>query len=283
MINPTTYSRPLTLQEAVVSLNEADSMALVGGGFLLGELTFSFSRVVDVQDLRELKKVQFDDALKVGGAVTLEALIASDFVTPELKNSITRTLPINMRNNVTIHEALSSPHAPVEFLAMLTILGATVDHIGFEKGKLKEGRNPNQPILEFINTLDESGLPYQGLITGLTIPTPFDRVAIVTDFIGRTPKDFPIMSIASSISIVDGSVQFAQIALYGASESRLYAVDTFQLRGKSLTDDVIAEFAQSVSDIVSPVSDYQGSVDYRKAMVSVLIRRALVASVEILK
>ncbi len=46
-------------------------------------------------------------------------------------------------------------------------------------------------------------------------------------------------------------------------------------RGQRLTDDVIAAVARTASEEVDPISDVQGSADYRREMVGVWVSRAL--------
>ena len=75
MTNPTRYSRPATLQEAIRLSQEPDAIALAGGALTFGKTLLPHAHVIDLQDVAQLNAIEVtESALLLGGAVRLQAV-----------------------------------------------------------------------------------------------------------------------------------------------------------------------------------------------------------------
>jgi carbon-monoxide dehydrogenase medium subunit len=278
MINPTTYHRPKTLDEALHALNRPDSVALIGGGLLLRGVLLPYAAVVDMQDLQEFKGVRYaNENITLGGNASLQDVFASDYVLPRMRDCIGRLLPINQRNGISVHESITAPDAPLEWLSSLVALGATLDHTGFEKGKLTANEHTSQPIADFLSELNHFGMPYAGFVKHVHIPIAQSHAALGTAVLARTPRDIPIVQASAFIALDDAEiVTTARIALVGAHrKNRVLQLQTQALQGQRFDLDSIQAFAQKIPDQTLPLGDYRGSEDYRRAMSAVITQRAL--------
>ena len=83
----------------------------------------------------------------------------------------------------------------------------------------------------------------------------------------RGSFDFPILGVAAAVKMKGGVVEDARIAL-GAVASRPFLVDKAGefLKGKALTDDVIAEAASLVANRAKPMDNTDMDLYWRKAV-----------------
>lgn len=281
MTNPMHYFRPKTLVEAIERAARPGSVALAGGALLLGRQDVPFETIVDLQDLVELEQIFHDDqGLHIGGVCTLQNVVESAHVLDEVKDSLTRALPLNIRNGASVGESLVVNDPPREWLAVLLVLDAQVEHAGHlasaEKSTLWE-----QPLAEFVQYLVLHQHPYQGIITQVRIPPANPVTLIGAACVARTPADFPIVNAAVRVTLEsNGVVSRAVAAVGGASALPVTALELSALVGQALADDLIARALENVESHLRPVSDYRGSSEYRKEMAGLMVQRALAQCIE---
>jgi carbon-monoxide dehydrogenase medium subunit len=270
------YYRASTLAEAIERAAHHGSIALAGGALALSGLNLPFDTVIDLQDLLDLKRIEHDEhGLHIGGINTLQEVVESPLVADKLKQAITRTVPLNIRNGASVGESLMVKQPPSEWLAALVALDANIEHAGHlaevEKSPLWE-----QSLEEFVPFLHLHGHPYQGIITQVRIPPMGRHTAIGSAVVSRTPTDIPIINAAVRVTLDHGGlVKSAVAAIGGASELPVLRVELLPLLGHPIDDGNIQHAVEIVDSQVHPISDYLGSSDYRRQMVAVCIRRAL--------
>jgi carbon-monoxide dehydrogenase medium subunit len=95
----------------------------------------------------------------------------------------------------------------------------------------------------------------------------------------RRHNDFAVISVACvGDRSDDGRWRDVRIALGGVSDLAVLAdVAARSLEGSALSDAEIAEAAQLAIEVVDPPSDIRASAEYRRHLVPVYVRRALVA------
>lgn len=279
MINPTTYHRPRNLDEAIQQLNQPGSIALAGGGMLLGSVTLDYAIIVDTQDIAQLSKIEGDAAsgLRLGGGASLQAVIEYDGTPFVLRQSITRLLASNQRSGISVGESLSVAEPPLEWLAMLVVMGAEIEHAGYKKGALSTTFE-RVSLLDFISAVEQHGYPYAGLVNAIYLPAVDGRTTQGGAFVGRTPADFPIVNAAAQVRLnEDGVVDSVNVAVAGASPQPVMLVNVESLVGQALNEDRIISAVAEVPAQVNPVADYQGGAEYRREMAGVMVKRALLA------
>lgn len=270
MTNPKSYLRPTTLDEAVRLAAQPGTIALAGGGLLLGTLDFPYETVVDLQAVPELNRIDAgDNGVTVGGAVSLQTLVESDSLIPALKRSITRFLPLNQRSNTSVGESLIAPQPLREWLAALVALDVGVELIS------SDGTHDTYSIAELTETDSEPTL-HSGIIASVFIPHLEAVEALGTAFVARTPADDPIVNAAAFVALNDDhTIANAFVALCGVSAQPVVNVLMATLVGMPFDAANSASAAKWIATQVNPVDDWRGSADYRREMARVTTQRAL--------
>ncbi len=280
MSKPKQYFRPSTLEEALELAIKPGYIAIARGAPFLGEVLLPYDAVVDLQEIAELAaKTHDEDNIYLGGNLTLQSVISWEHTPELLKASIMRSIPLNLRNGISVGESLTGRYILPEWVAMLTAMGAVIEHAG-SLGDETQLNFWEQSIPEFVNYLHAHGRHYQGVVKGVRIPVPTANSYFGTAHIARTPGDVAIINIAVRVQIEGNQVTHATAALCGASQEVVLQLELSPLIGEPLTEATIAAASSFVEENSQPVGDYKGSATYRRAMASVLARRALTMCAE---
>lgn len=274
MIYPITYYRPTNLEEALHQLREPEALAFAGGGLLFSGTLLPYPTLIDLQDIPELSRVLIDpqDA-HIGGAAALEAVASADWAPLRLRQSITRVLPINQRNGISISESLTVAEPPQEWLAALAALDAYVHHLGHQKSQL--AMTPLvEHVTEFIAGRQMHPGPYEGIILELRIPRLSGGAVLGSAQIARTPRDYPIVTAFVRLAKGDGQLR-VRAALGGVDALPVVSYELHDWLGGKLDDAALAQAAAAIGEQVQPLDDLRGSAEYRRAMTPVVLRRAL--------
>ena len=276
MANPRNYYRPTTLEDALERAIHPGSIALAGGALTLGGIVLPYETLVDLQAIPALHQIEVRDGMiTIGGAVSLQQVVRLSSAPEVLKQSLTRALPLNIRNGASVGESLTVADPPPEWLATLVALGATIEHAG-KLGSRDQDTFWEQPVAEFVTLLNEHGHPYQGIVKALNLPPLNNDTAVGIAHVARTPADRPIVNASARLRLdEDGSVTEALVVICGASKTPVLTLELSALAGKALTDASMAVAIESIPERVHPVGDYLGSVEYRQQMASLCVRRAL--------
>jgi CO/xanthine dehydrogenase FAD-binding subunit len=279
MPNPHLYYRPKTLDEALHLTTQPGAIALAGGALTFGQLALPYEILVDLQDVPELKQIDMiDNTLHIGGAVILQNVIDAPQISPALKRSLLRGMPLNLRNNTSVGESLLSKDAPGEWLAALVALGARVVYVGRVEPDFlasSEGE-PLEAFIAYVASRRAQGEEYQDTVLSLHIPQLPERSTLGMAQVARTPADAPIVNAAVWTQISgDGMVEAAVAVIGGASDLPIVRLELSTLIGNPLDEANIASAVKAVAPQVNPVGDYRGSADYRREMARLMVQRAL--------
>jgi CO/xanthine dehydrogenase FAD-binding subunit len=267
MTTPVRYHRPATLTEALQLAQEPGAIALAGGAATFGALDLPYQSVVDLQGIPELKRVEAGESnIYFGAACSLQQVAETAEVPLVVRRSLTRANPLNVRHGASVGESLLQPTRFPEWLVVLAAHDAGVEYLTF-KGK--------SSVASVSELLGEDDPFADKLITGLHVPLPGNGEALGSAHIARTPADAPILCAAAFLQVEGEKVEMAFAALYGASAQPILRLHLTALEGHPLSNENIRAAAESVSDQVEPLSDALASADYRRAMASVVLRRAL--------
>src|SRR5690606_31565688 len=97
-------------------------------------------------------------------------------------------------------------------------------------------------------------------------------------FIPRNEMDIAVVGVGASVTLdEDGeTVQQARIGLGAVAATPLVAVDAAQaLVGKPLSDETLAAAAEAAREIITPIDDMRGTVDFRRHVTGVLVERVV--------
>jgi carbon-monoxide dehydrogenase medium subunit len=97
--------------------------------------------------------------------------------------------------------------------------------------------------------------------------------------VARRSGDFALAAVAATLTLHDGAIGQARIAMTGVDETARRAVEAEALLiGRALTPELIDATIAAVRATVAPPTDLHASADYRRHLVGVLAGRALTAA-----
>jgi carbon-monoxide dehydrogenase medium subunit len=145
------------------------------------------------------------------------------------------------------------------------------------RGPQGERRIPAQQL--FQATLTTSLAPLE-IITEVRLPAmPAQAVCAVEEF-ARRKGDFAIAAVAVMLMRDGERCIKARLATAGVSPASIRLRDAEAvLEQKGLDEDAIAEAADKAKAAVDPVSDLNGSAEYRRHLTGVLMSRAVLKAI----
>lgn len=268
MANPTTYHRPKTLAEALELAAQPGAIPLAGGGLALGSLDLPYETIIDVQDVPEMTRIdRHENGATFGAAVSLETVLEWADLPDAFRRALTRAIPLNLRDNISIGESLRLWQTPIlrEWITALLAHDAGIETVGAES----ESVWGNMIELLAADQLE------QAFITALNLPLLREGHALGAATVARTPADAPIVNAAAFIYVDGRRVESEFVFVGGASEPPIMQVSLETLVGNPLDEANIASAVKAVAPQVDPVDDYLGSAEYRREMARVVVQRAL--------
>jgi carbon-monoxide dehydrogenase medium subunit len=279
---PFDYVRPRTLDEALRLLADADGDArpIAGGQSLVPLLALRMASpklIVDIRQLVELKTVEVaQDHVRVGALTTWREIERSPLLAreqPLMVEAVQHIAHYQIRTRGTIGGSCvhADPAAEMPGVAM------TCD-AEFELASPRGVRivAADAFFTGALTTLVES----DELLVAVRFPLwPQKRRYAFQEF-ARRAGDFAIAGCAVFWdSQGDGRCAGVHLGVFGVEERpRRLAEVEMALSGRRLTTDAIEDAAKMASEIVEAQSDLHAPAAYRRALLRVLVERALAAS-----
>lgn len=280
-MHPFAYARPGTLSEALALLEEHGGQAclLAGGTDLVVELrngTIRPTMVIDLKGVADLPASinETSERLRIGATAVLAEIEDDERVRtrfPALVEAAATVGSIQIRNRATLTGNICHASPAADTAPALLVYGAQVNLTSL-RGWRRVGLD------EFFLGPGKTALQPGELVTSIDLPFAKERHGAA--FARLTRRRGVDLATVNLCCRVDGSgrTQFA----YGAVGPRpfLVADDTGLLADRWAADAAKDEVLLRLLTQASPISDVRGSREYRQAMLLVMSRRALRASIE---
>jgi carbon-monoxide dehydrogenase medium subunit len=282
---PFELHRPATVEEATDLLDRyGDAAALYCGGtelLLLLKLGFaSFSHLVDLKGIEELRGVRMEDgALVIGAAVTHRTLERHPLVRerlPALAAMERRIANIRVRSAGTFGGNLCfcDPHSdPATFL--LALDGA----VDCRRGG---GRPRRLAVSELVVGPYQTALEPGEVLTAVRVPIPPPGSAIVHEKLAFHER--PAVTVTCLARAAGGLVAEARVAVGSVGPRPLRVAEAERLLigldAERPDERALEEAAAAAAAACAPVEDANGSVEYKRHLVSVLVRRSFRSALE---
>ncbi len=178
---------------------------------------------------------------------------------------------VRVRNQATVGGNLAEADYASDPPAMLLALDARVRVIG--RAETRE-----IPLSEFFLGFYTTSLIQDEVLSEVVVPSlPDSARATYLKFTSRSEEDRPCVGVAAVADCdASGVCRELRVAVGAAVETpqRLAEAEAMA-RGQKLTDDLVAAIADSYARSLDPLSDVRGSAWYRREMIRVFVRRAL--------
>jgi carbon-monoxide dehydrogenase medium subunit len=279
---PVDYAVPATLDEAVRLLAEHadDGKIIAGGQSLIPLLAFRVMApavLIDIGRIAGLARIAVDpDGIGIGALVRwcdIEESAALRAAHPLLVAALAHVAHYQIRNRGTIGGSLAHADPSAELAGVAVTCGAEIHVVGPRGDRVIEAE------AFFLGPLT-TALAADELIVEMRLPTwPADRRWGFEEFALRR-GDFALAGVA--IGFDEGADQVARdvrIGVIGAGDraSRLRSAEAV-LEGRAIDPHSIAAACEAASAAVEPLTDIHADAEYRRALVAVLLERALVAA-----
>lgn len=278
---PFEYYQPATLQDASRLLKENGP----GGRFLAGgtDLVIAMKEkgllpkyIVDLKRVPGLNGIRenSDGSIAVGALTTMYAIEKSPVITkkyPFLAQSAAEVGSIQIRNRATVGGNMANATPSADVAPALIALNATAKIVGAagEREVALEDffRGPGQTVM----APDE-------ILTEITIPkTGKGLVGEYIKFSPRDMMDLAYVGVAVAYNLDTGKkCDGVRIVLGAVAPTPIRARNSEALlEGRVLTEELAEKAGDEAARECRPISDVRSSADYRRAMVGVMAKRAL--------
>jgi len=276
------YHAPASIQEALAILGRYDGEArlLAGGQSLVPMMNFRLATpkaIVDLNRIDGLSYIEEDGEVVRIGSMTRQRRLEFDPLVaaklPLLREALRWVGHLPTRSRGTIGGSLAHADPSAEIPMVLQTLEGEV----VARGPQGERRIAAQDL--FHAALTTSLDPLE-IITEVRFPAMPAQAACAVEEFARRKGDFAIAAVA--VMLVRDGERCAKARLatagVGPASIRLRDAETV-LEQKGLGEAAIAEAADKAKAAVDPVSDLNGSAEYRRHLTGVLTSRAILKAI----
>ena len=275
------YIAATSVEGAVAALAGAGGEAkiLAGGQSLVPMLNFRLLRpalLVDINRIAGLAYIEeAADHIRVGALTRHYQLETSGFIArhlPVVACAMTHVAHLAIRNRGTIGGSLS--HAdPAAELPMLALLLDAEFHIASPAGKRVAAARDF-----FLDALTVA-LDTAEMLTEIVLPKLPPQTGWGFEEVARRHGDFALAAAAATLTVADGAIRQARIALTGVGPTALRAAEAeAMLTGHAPDGALVDRVIDAVRSVISPETDLHASSDYRRHLAGVLTGRVLTAA-----
>lgn len=273
------YVRAHSVEDAVRLLGEdPDGTKVIAGGTALVLMIRNGlvrpERLVDITAIDGLREIGLSDGvLHLGGLLPMADAAVHPILrthVPALATAFALVGNIRIRNAGTVAGNVVEADYASDPPSVLVALGASVDIVGVDGAR-------TESVGDFIQGFYTTTLGPGELVTGVRVPVVPGRRSIYLKYRSRSEEDRPCVGVAAALDLgPDGAVLGCEVAI-GAAAARpqRYADVTDALVGRPLDAEAIDGVARAYADRIDPMEDQRGTAWYRRRMVAVHVRRAL--------
>lgn len=281
-MKPYALSQPSTLQQASlqISADGADALPLGGGTALMLMMKTGVLAPAALVSLRQTEPhwrqidIHPQGDLHMGALVTLAQIEYAQPVrqaVPALAQAMKRLSNVRVRNVATVGGNLAHADPHMDMPPLLCALGAYVVTIC--------GQQQRQiAVDELITGYYETSLRQGELIAKLVVPAQHQRRNTYVKITTRAADDWPALGIGISLDVDAGVIRGSRLFVGAATDrpTRLAAAEQI-LAGRQPSEALFLQASEAAAEALVLRGDERGSASYKKQLLQVHLRRALLA------
>ncbi|MBI5220134.1 MAG: xanthine dehydrogenase family protein subunit M [Bacteroidia bacterium] len=282
------YLRPRHLQEAIDILDKSpDGILLAGGTDLLVEIKKGLRKpkeIISLTQVKELKEITSDNNnLYIGAGATHNEIINSQIVNkfyPVIALACSKIGSEQVRNSATIGGNLCTGASCCDSAPVLIAVGASVEvHNATDVKTI--------PLKDFFVFNKLTVLKKNEIVTRVIVPLPKSGTGTHYEKLGlREAASISVVSVAvkiesDGVKCINASVIIGAVA----PTPRISEKATNAITGKNIKDilnntEILEQAGQGASDDSIPISDIRGGAQYRRDILKVLTKRAIIQAIQ---
>ena len=268
------YFLPKNLPQLLSARAQAPQAQIVAGctdvGLWINKLHMNFDQVLDVTQVRELKRVEkYPHHIAIGSAVSLaDAFAALVQDRPHLRAFANRFAGLPVRNSGTLGGNVANGSPIGDSMPLLIALGA---HIVL----MSENGHREMPLEFFYTGYRKNVLASDEVLAWIKVPkaTP-GELSRVYKISKRFDDDISAVCLAINLQMADGVVTRASIGAGGVAATPARALKTEAvLAGQPWTQGTVERAMAMLRSEFSPISDMRASSAYRTQVLGNLLQR----------
>jgi CO/xanthine dehydrogenase FAD-binding subunit len=266
---------------AVAALAQAgdDAKIIAGGQSLVPMLNFRMLRpsvLVDVNRIAGLDAIEeITEAIRIGALTRHYQLETSPLIArhlPVLSCAMTHVAHLAIRNRGTIAGSLAHADPAAELPMMALLLDAELRIASAAGERTIAARD------FFLGALTVD-LAASEIVTEVVLPKLPPCTGWGFEEVARRHGDFALAAVAATLTVSNGAIEQARIALTGVGPTALRATEAEGLLiGRALEATLANRVIDAVRAAIAPETDLHASSDYRRHLAGVLTGRALAAA-----
>jgi carbon-monoxide dehydrogenase medium subunit len=276
------YVKATSVDEATGALAEHgdEAKVLAGGQSLIPLLRLRLAYpgvLVDVSGVEEMRQVREEgDAVVIGAGVTHAEVIGNALVQQHAPLVVEATKTVadrQVRHRGTFGGSLSHADPAGDLPSVALALDAQLVIAG------GGGKRRTVAAKDFFTDYLQTALGPEELLVEVRVPKLGDGWGVHYEKFHRVAQAWAIVGVAAAVRRSNGSIAEARIGLtnMGPTPVRATAVEQ-ALANATATDDGVRAAAEQADAGTSPPTDLGGDADYRRHLVRVLTRRAVLAA-----
>lgn len=273
------YESPESLQGAIQLLATGPAKPLAGGTDLIDHLRTGrlvTDLVVDIKKIPELNVLEIDDdGLKLGAAVSCRKICQHAGIRalyPALFDTCSIIGGIQIQSRASVGGNLCNSGAAADSTPTLIALGGVCTIAG------PQGER-TLPVEEFCTGPAQNVLQPGELLQEIRFPLPQGKTSShYRRFIPRYEMDIAVVGVGAAITLNDSgeSITAARVGL-GAVAAKPFLAEKVNefLVGQAPTEETFSKAGDIARELISPIDDHRGTVEFRLHVTGVLVRRVL--------
>ncbi|GAB3162181.1 xanthine dehydrogenase family protein subunit M [Myceligenerans halotolerans] len=283
------YERPTSVDEALRLLAQADDAKVIAGGQSLlpvlrmrlnaPELVVDIGRIDSLRGIRDIggggDVAGGGGAIEIGAMTPYHEILASDEIRQELAllhAAVAEVGDPQIRHRGTLGGSLAHADPAGDCGAVALALEAEMVIAGPSGERVV-------PAADFFQDLFTTAVEDDELLTAIRFPVHPGWGASYQKFV-RTAQQWPVVAVGACVHMADGkTISEARIGLTNMGPTPLRARGVEEaLVGVAPTPEAVGEVCARAADGTSPPSDLNGDAGYRRHLVTVLARRAVLGA-----
>lgn len=276
------YLSPKSLEETLDLLaggKDGEYLVYAGGTDVVPKLKTrrikAPAALIDLKGIPDLDYIAYDakTGLRIGALATIFSVARAPAVLrhyPILSQAANSIASTQVQNRGTIVGNICSAVPSADSAPTLLCLGAKVVCV-------KKGKERTVDLQKFFRGPGETAIESGEVVKEILVPPmPTGSGGVYFKLSPRTRMDLAVVGVAATAVGENGSFGEVRIGLGAVAPTPMRAFGAERaLKGKKVSDKSIEAAAKTAAEESRPIDDHRASREYRKMMVEVLVKRAL--------